>query len=417
MGGRLCDDSGTSLRFRIGIALAVVAFAGTASAASAPTIRLYGLVFPAHGNPEPMSLARLDPSTLAPVGQPTLLGQFIGFAVLSPDARRVAVVEPRSAVIRLYEDVALRSRLVLGSGDEQVRDVVWTSPDRFVAIVQRMSRPYARYVRARYAVGVDAARGRVLFRTRFGQRLALMSTATSHGSAALLFESSNLLARHARLTVVSATGTVRSVTLRFGAVRTTRLLAAALAVDAGSSRAYVVLSGGRVAVIDLRTLRVAYHVVHPLPHESTATDWVTFRAARFGRHFLVVSGLIVGGEPRDRPAGIAVIDTRTWRGRLLDRSATGFGVVGDTVITSGKGITAYGEDGARRYHLIGSTTVSALAIIEGRGHAWIGPSRPFALGPPPPTQIVIFGPQSGVVFARANISGPVRVSLLDPAGY
>src|SRR5438067_2083468 len=172
MGGRLCDDSGTSLRFRIGIALAVVAFAGTASAASAPTIRLYGLVFPAHGNPEPMSLARLDPSTLAPVGQPTLLGQFIGFAVLSPDARRVAVV--------------------------------------------------------------------------------------------------------------SATGTVRSVTLRFGAVRTTRLLAAALAVDAGSSRAYVVLSGGRVAVIDLRTLRVAYHVVHPLPHESTATDWVTFRAARFG---------------------------------------------------------------------------------------------------------------------------------------
>ena len=288
MGGRLCDDSGTSLRFRIGIALAVVAFAGTASAASAPTIRLYGLVFPAHGNPEPMSLARLDPSTLAPVGQPTLLGQFIGFAVLSPDARRVAVVEPRSAVIRLYEDVTLQSRLVLGSGDEQVRDVVWTSPDRFVAIVQRMSRPYARYVRARYAVGVDAARGRVLFRTRFGQRLALMSTATSHGSAALLFKSSNLLARHARLTVVSATGTVRSVTLRFGAVRTTRLLAAALAVDAASSRAYVVLSGGRVAVIDLRTLRVAYHVVHPLPHESTATDWVTFRAARFGRHFLVV---------------------------------------------------------------------------------------------------------------------------------
>src|SRR5207248_9791387 len=122
----------------------------------------------------------------------------------------------------------------------------WTSPDRFVAIVQRMSRPYARYVRARYAVGVDAARGKVLFRPRFGQRLALMSTATSHGSAALLFESSNLLARQARLTVVSATGTVRSVTLEFG-VRTTRLLAAALAVDAASSRAYVVLRGGRVA--------------------------------------------------------------------------------------------------------------------------------------------------------------------------
>ena len=106
-----------------------------------------------------------------------------------------------------------------------------------------------------------------------------------------------------------------------------------------------------------------------------------------------------------------------WLGFAIGHEVSNLTTLSDTVVTSGKGITAYGVDGARRYHLLGSKQVSALTIIEGRGHAWIGPSRPFALGPPPPTQVVIFGPRSGVVFARAKISGPVRVSLLDPAGY
>src|SRR5205823_6560958 len=162
------------------------------------------------------------------------------------------------SMLRLYEGVKLVRLLGLGGRDEQVRLVVWTAPDRLVAIVQRMSRPYARYVRARYAVGLDAARGRVLFRTRFDQRLALMGSGASQGRVALLYQSSTRLARRARLTVISPDGAVRSAALGFNAHRTISLFAG-LAVDPNAPRAYAVLSGGRVAVVDLQTLGVVYH--------------------------------------------------------------------------------------------------------------------------------------------------------------
>jgi len=380
-------------------------------------VRLYGLVFPARVNPQPVSLTRLDPLTLSPVGRPSVLGRFYGLAVPSPDERRVALVAPNSSVLRLYEGVRLVRLLGLGTRDEQVRFIVWTAPDRLVAIVQRMSQPYARYVRARYAVGVDAARGRVLFRTRFDQRLALTGWGASQGRVALLYQSSSLLARRSRLTVISPDGTVRSARLHFAADRTLRLFAG-LAVDPSARRAYAVLSGGRVAVVDLRSLRVAYHVVRVLPGAARRAPFVMMRAAWVNSHTLVVSGLFANPYGVSHPAGLSLVDTRTWRGRVLDRRATTFAVARGTVFTAGAGVTAYRLDGSRRYHLLGSTRVSQIQIVQGRAHAWLGGgTRPVRLGVPPPERVVIFGPASGVVFGRATVGPGIRVALLDPNGY
>jgi hypothetical protein len=43
--------------------------------------------------------------------------------------------------------------------------------------------------------------------------------------------------------------------------------------------------------------------------------------------------------------------------------------------------------------------------------------RPFQLGAPPPTRVVIFGPRSGTIFGRVTISGPIRVAVLDSNSY
>jgi hypothetical protein len=383
-------------------------------ASDAPHVRLYGLVYPTRlPSPEPISLAQLDPRTLTPVGRPTSLGHFFGLAIPSPDARRVAVASPRSSVLGLYEGVTPIRRVVLGSGKGQVRLIVWTSPDRLVAIVQRMSAPYARYVRARYAVGVDAANGRVLFRTRFDRRLSLTGWGTSGGRVALLYQSSSLLARRARLTIIDPDGRTRSAALRFGSGPTLRVFAG-LAVGPASPRAYVVLSGGRVAVVDLRTLRARYHTIRALPAAASQEPFVLFHAATLGRHAVVLSGLFVrSASGREQPVGISVLDTRTWRARSIDRRASTFAVDGNAVVTAGRGVTGYAADGARLYHLLDAAPVSRIQIVQGRAHAWFGGTR--RLGSP--TRVMIFGPRSGTIFGRVTMSGRIRVAVLDSNGY
>ncbi|HEX6700128.1 MAG TPA: hypothetical protein VF101_05300 [Gaiellaceae bacterium] len=318
-------------------------------------------------------------------------------------------------MLQLYEGVTPVRRVVLGSRDpeEQVRLIIWTAPDRLVAIVQRMSEPYARYVRARYAVGVDAAHGRVLFRTRFDRRLSLTGSGTSGGRVALLYQSSSLLARRARLTVIGADGAVRSAPLRFGGGPTLRRIAG-LAVHPALPRAYVVLSGGRVAVVSLRTLHVRYHIVHILPGPASDAPFVLLQAQSLGRHAVVVSGLFVRSSTgREHSVGISVLDTRTWRVRPIDPRASTFAVVGNTVVTAGRGVTGYTADGARLYHLLDATPVSRIQIVQGRAHAWFGGTR--RLGSP--TRVMIFGPRSGTVFGRVTMSGRIRVAVLDSSGY
>ena len=72
------------------------------------------------------------------------------------------------------------------------------------------------------------------------------------------------------------------------------------------------------------------------------------------------------------PAGLKLIDTRTWSIRTLDSHVTNAVLAGDALVGSGwlwdsrsqtfsgSGLTVFNLDGSRRYHLYGNEPVEAL---------------------------------------------------------
>src|SRR5919199_999781 len=162
-----------------------------------------------------------------------------------------------------------------------------------------------------------------------------------------------LWARLDRLDVVAADGSVRSVGLdrvRAGSswppegfdtpIGTTRQ--PALAVDPEGNRAFVIQPDGPAAEIDLRTLAVSYHDLSaPRSLLARLDGWLTptarakglngpqWRGLWLGDGLLAVTGTeetastdannqLVGSAA---PAGLAIVDTRDWTIRMLDRGA------------------------------------------------------------------------------------------------
>jgi hypothetical protein len=70
-----------------------------------------------------------------------------------------------------------------------------------------------------------------------------------------------------------------------------------------------------------------------------------------GDGLIAVSGsdaAIVGYDQADTPAGLRILDTRTWTERVIDPKADDFTLAGSTLLTARNG---YGSDGRRRYRL------------------------------------------------------------------
>ncbi len=121
-----------------------------------------------------------------------------------------------------------------------------------------------------------------------------------------------------------------------------------LGVDAGGGRAFVV-DRGRVAEVDLASLAVSYH-------ELRRSAWIRLGPAaeakvsrgysRFARwldnDLLAVSG---ADEERRRvqPAGLLLVDTRSWSVRTVDPGATGFLVAGEALLATGWSSDANGK--------------------------------------------------------------------------
>jgi hypothetical protein len=176
-----------------------------------------------------------------------------------------------------------------------------------------------------------------------------------------------------------------------GALMATRHARPGLAIDPAGNRAFVVGSGAPVAAVDLATLAVAYHeLATPVSLLGRLRDWLEptalaktppvgpVRSATWlGAGLIAVSGYdsdvwtdAAGNiQFRATPAGLKVIDTRSWTMRTIDASATDFEVADGLLIASGltwnsawrrhrgKGLTAYDERGAVRFHLFGSQPV------------------------------------------------------------
>ncbi|MGH3065928.1 MAG: hypothetical protein ACRDOF_06440, partial [Gaiellaceae bacterium] len=151
-----------------------------------------------------------------------------------------------------------------------------------------------------------------------------------------------------------------------------------LAGDPDGRRAFLVPASGPVAEIDLRTLDVLYHELDRPSLLGRFLRWSTpaaqakelegpFREARWlGDGMLAVSGMDYSLETRNEvtvpvgtPAGVRLIDTRSWDSRMLEPQASRFAVAPGLLIAQGgrwdgglgPGLSAFGLDGRKRWQL------------------------------------------------------------------
>jgi hypothetical protein len=143
-----------------------------------------------------------------------------------------------------------------------------------------------------------------------------------------------------------------------------------LAVDPGSDRAFVV-AGGVAAQIDLRTLAVS---IHELGREasflSRLWSWLDpaalakeysgeVREARWlGDGLLAVSGSDAQSGLM-RPAGLVVVDTRTWNIQTIDPGATSVSLTDDAFVATPGALRT--EPGGTRVSASSSTASTARA--------------------------------------------------------
>lgn len=197
----------------------------------------------------------------------------------------------------------------------------------------------------------------------------------------------------ARLAVADAEGTVRIASVdrvvegtdfaQGSSDSRSRTIVPGLAVDPESRRAFLVPHSGPVAEIDLATLAVSYHELETQSLLGRFMRWLfpsaqakvlegPEREARWvGDGMIAVSGMDYSIARRSdgaeiatgTPAGVTLIDTRSWTSRVLNGEASGFAVEPGLVIAQGgrwdsgeergfgPGLVAFSLDGRERWRL------------------------------------------------------------------
>jgi hypothetical protein len=336
------------------------------------------------------TLARVDPRTLRRIPGPSLrIVSFPGVLALSPTGQRLAVASPPNGTIGIVDLGRMRwiRRSRAGAGPWSfARVLAWPREDRLLEVVQRMSKPYRRYVRARSLVVVDPASGRVITRRKLTNKLGITGSVSAGGRLVMLMQSSSYRGSTALLVVASADGAVRQVTVKVGSTRRV-LRYNQLVVAPAGDRAYVVVSGGLVVDVDLTSLQATYHHLRPPARTSRELPVVLGpRAAMLGRNIAVVGlfGVLSGGPPL---GGTYLVDTGSWRVRVLDPHASFFASGGDVLATfgpaplppaaapprgRGTGVSVFDAEGRLRFHLYGTRHLQNVELVLGYGHALAG---------------------------------------------
>ena len=292
--------------------------------------------------------------------------------VLGSTARgaKLRLIDLRS--MRSLGDVVVTRR---GSGVA----TAWAGPRRVLAVVVT---PGCCGAGDTIVAGVDAGRRRVAWRRTLGG--SLQAGERFRGSLLLVLGPRGRSVGPSRLVQVSPRGGIRSAALpeiRSGTEsngRVTERWNPGLAIDRSSGRAFVVQAQAPVAEVDLSTLQVRSH---PLGLEARAADAVvgpTRHALWLGRALLAITGsdsspstgaLESGGSGREAPAGLTLVDTRSWSARTIDPRTTDAVLVSDALLASsflfdslsqttvGSGLTGYSVDGKRKYHIHGEAPI------------------------------------------------------------
>lgn len=340
------------MRLRAGIAVAGAALllAGVAGAGGTRPLVL-GVSWEGTGQ-----LAWLDARTLVPVGRRVDIGRPpTGLAARSPDGRTIALGSGSAVELKFVDVRAMRATGQLRlPGIGYVLDATWPALDRLIAL--RGGEEAAVFV-------VDPRSRRVLERRRLDGRL--MSTVVA-GRRLLALLAPSAAIGQARLAVVEANGSIRTVTLPGIAAGLTpaqdeqgtgQLASPGVAADPQGTRAAVV-GLDTLLDVDLETLEIRLeHLPARVPARAAK------RIEGWGRRLVWVRDDTVAvagwndsyeGDRRiHATTGVTLINLRTGTSRVLDETATGVERADDSLLAfGGTALRGYDLDGTLRFELL-----------------------------------------------------------------
>jgi len=326
------------------------------------------------------ALVRVDARTLVPVGERLPLGVLSGPFVRSPDDLLLAVgagsgiafLDPAGMRnlgemhLKPYPNVA-----ILNWPSTRVLFAQTCCPDTDRLLVVD---PTTRRVVARAALWFDTS-----------------GTATLPDAIAYLASPSNRIGP-ASVIVIGADGNSQLFVplSRISAgrhwhkvhgVQVLELRQPGFTVDPDQRVAYVVASSTLAAELDLRAGTVAYHAVAAGSTRRLAQTEKEFNGTTRYARWLGNGRIAVAGTRFTRsttssgvtasPAGVALLDTRTWRMQTLDSAANGFVADGSYLLAlEARAVKAFATDGALRATIPAAGGVLYAQLFDGLAYVW-----------------------------------------------
>lgn len=330
----------------LALGLAVLAL----PAAHASTSTVPGLVYtPGYGN---SIVTSYDPETLARSGPRLRLGGNANSWSWSSQRRVIAVASyPQRLTLIDVPTMRVLARVRLAPGGGVTRAVTWLSARRVAVLIDT---PHG----VRLSV-VDTAAARVVRGALIPRTIALEFDRVPGGLVFLAATRDRM--GPVRLATVDAEGMVRTATIAQVpaglAVRPSGERVQqdpGLAVDPRARKAYVA-AGDRIFAVDLGTLRVSDP--GPLRTLAKVFSGSTRTAEWLGNGRLAVSGTDWDRERGNLPAGLRIVDVRSWSARVVDRGASSFTLSDGRLIVERAAsrraldVTAYELDGRELYRL------------------------------------------------------------------
>ena len=324
--------------------VAAVAVAALALPASGGGGTLFGL----QGSQADSRLVRVSPTTLRPLGPSVRVGNFTAERAVSPDGRMIALVSQDRPSVRFVD---LQGMRVLGearlAAEGEVHVLRWTERG-LVAVVDPP--------RGSKLVWLDPGQRRVTRVLRYRGELADFRLAA--GRIAVL-EWPGGVVGPVRLNVIDADGRARSVRvdrIRGGWARTgneiVRMAEPGLAIDPRGERAWLADADGEICEVDLDSLAVRCNTVRTLA--KTNAPWSRRQLKYIADGTLALSGWEKpeSGPRAAKSIGLWLVDTSTWRRRLVARGIGSFRFAGGVIVGERRGgVTAYETTGALRYRV------------------------------------------------------------------
>jgi hypothetical protein len=330
------------------VARRVAVAALAALAVAVPVSGGGGTLFGLEGSQADGRLVRVNPTTLRTVGPALRIGNFTAERAISPDGQTIALVSQDRPAVRFVDLQRMRVVGVAELADEgDVHVLRWTERG-LVAVVEPP--------RGSLLVWLDPAQRRVTRVLRYRGELADFRLAA--GRIAVL-EWPGSRVGPVRLNVIDANGRARSVQvdrIRGGWARkgneVVRMAEPGLAIDPAGERAWLADGDGEICEVDLDSLAVRCNTVRTLA--KTGAPWSRRQLKLVEDGTLALSGWEKPeqGPRAARSIGLWLVDTTTWRRRLVDRGVGSFRFAGGVIVGERRnGVTAYAPTGALRYRI------------------------------------------------------------------